>query len=302
MADSLGVEPGIFGAEHDYAVPIGESTQSASESCGLQPGTPVLICPFDGMTGAVGSGLIHPNVLVEVAGTTEFMATLAPARRRATDFAIPSVTWGFIDSAHPHDRLRIVYTSPPLGFFFDWFRRILYGKIRGEQYDVIEQELSKLPPSSGDSLFVPKFSFENHGWRGSGQLLNIEMDQVRSDILMVVMEGIAMNVRWIISYLKDKGIDIQSIRLSGGGSRSETWNQIRADIYGLPVTLLQTPETGCLGGAAFATASLGFYPSLGEASERIAHVTKTYVPNSTRKRKHARVYQLFEAMYRQPVR
>ena len=297
MADALGIEASAFGVEHDYAIPIGKSTRSAGESCGLQPGTPVLICPFDGMTGAIGSGLLHSNVLAEVAGTTEFMATLVPAGRTVAEFATPSVTWGSIDRAHPRDRRRVVYTSPPLGFFFDWFRRILYGKDRGGRYEEMERELSKSPQTSVDALFVPRFAFESHGWKGSGQLVNIELGKARSDILRTVMEGIAMNVKWIINDLRGKGIVIHSIRLSGGGSRSEAWNQIRADVYGRPVDLLQTSETGCLGGAVFAAASLSLYPSLGKASEAMAHVTRTYVPNSTRTRKYEELYGRFESAY-----
>ena len=298
MANALGIDAPMFGVEHDYAVPIGKSTRSAGESCGLQPGTPVLVCPFDGMTGAIGSGLLHSNVLAEVAGTTEFMATLAPASRAASEFATPSVTWGSIDRTHPRDRTRVVYTSPPLGFFFDWFRRILYGKNQRGQYEEIERELLNSRHASADALFVPRFSFGSFGWKGSGQLVNIELGRARSDILRTVMEGIAMNVRWIINDLRGKGSVIRSVRLSGGGSRSEAWNQIRADVYGQPVDLLQTSETGCLGGAVFAAASLDLYPSLEVASEAMAHVTKRYVPNLTSARKYGKLYGRFESAYK----
>jgi sugar (pentulose or hexulose) kinase len=300
MADVLEKEASTFGTEHDYTIPIGVTIRSASKSTGLQQGTPVLICPFDGMTGAIGSGLLRSNVLAEVAGTTEFMAALAPASRTATDFETPSVTWGSIDRVHPRDPRRVVYTSPPLGFFFDRFRRILYGRDRRGQYEEMERELSCSPKASADALFVPRFSFEDNGWKGRCQLINIGLGKARSSIMRTVMEGIAMNVKSIINGLEAKGIVVQSVRLSGGGSRSETWNQIRADVYGRPIDILQTPETGCLGGAVFATTSLGLYPSLGVASKEMAHATKRYVPSQTRAREYDRLYARFESAYKHP--
>jgi xylulokinase len=295
MADALGIDGEIFGKEHDFATPIGGCRPEVRDLCGLQPGTPVLVCPFDGLTGVIGSGLAQPNVLAEVAGTTDFMATTSRAGQ-SRSHSYPSVGWDSIDRANPHDRLRIVYTSPPLGFFYDWFRGILYGKDRGNQQALIEREISE-ESNSDDMLFVPKFSFETHGWKGNGQLLDIELGKKRSEILRAVMKGIAMNARCIISDLTSDGATVQSVRLSGGGSRSEAWNQMRADIYGVPVSLLQTSETGCLGGAVFAASALGVYGGLREASESMVHVVKEYAPNPTRVKEYERTFQRFESIY-----
>jgi len=291
MADALDIGEEVFGDDHDFATPIGGCNAAARDSCGLPRGTPVLVCPFDGLTGAVGSGLTHANVGAEIVGTTEFMATTT----RKVNHSFPSVGWDSIDQADPRDHLRIVYTSPPLGFFYDWFRFILYGKGHGSQRSVVEDELSKSNPS--DMLFVPRFSTETHNWTGHGQMLDIEPGMKRADVLRSVMEGITMNVKQIMKDLKGDEDPVESINLSGGGSKSEVWNQMRADICGVPVSLLQTPETGCLGGAVFAATSLGLYRNLREASERMVHIAKQYFPNPGRSKQYERVYRRFETKY-----
>ena len=281
MAELLGMEEGAFGVEHDNSTPIGEVTRAASESSGLQPGTPVLISPFDGMSCVVGSGIVRPNILAEVAGTTEVVAAVTRTGLSTTNHAIP--------------RLRLFYTSPPLGFPYDWFRKMLYaGRKSEEQHALIEKEVALLPGGPGTLLFVPSFSNVNFSWKVSGKLLNLEFGGERSQIMKAAMEGITMSVRTIIDTLRDKGVTVQSVRMSGGGSRNDVWNEIRSDIYGAPVEILQTPETGCLGSAVFAAVSLGLYSSLKEASEKMVHVTRTFRPNPSRVKAYEEAYQRFK--------
>lgn len=282
MAKLLGMEENVFGTEHDNSKPIGEVTRVASESCGLQPGTPVLISPFDGMSCVVGSGLVRPNILAEVAGTTEVVAAVTRRELSTTSHVIPG--------------LRLFYTSPPLGFPYDWFRKILYAGGKSEkQHASIEQEVASIPGGPGSLLFVPSFSNVNFSWKVGGKLLNIEFGNGRSYVLKAVMEGITMSVRTIIDTLRDRGVTVQSVRMSGGGSRNDAWNRIRADIYGVPIEILQTSETGCLGAAVFAAVSLGLYPSLREASEMMVHVSRTFRPNHSRVEAYGKMYQRFKA-------
>jgi xylulokinase len=282
MAESLGMEESAFGAEHDNSTPIGEVTKAASESCGLQPRTPVLISPFDGMSCVVGSGLVRPNVLAEVAGTTEVVAAVTQRGQSTTNHAIPG--------------LRLFYTSPPLGLPYDWFRRMLYSRgTSGEQHASIERGVASIPAGPGSLLFVPSFSSANFSWKISGKLLNVEFSDGRSYVLKAVMEGITMSVRTIIDDLRDKGVTVQSVRMSGGGARNDAWNKIRADIYGVPVELLQTSETGCLGSSVFAAVSLGLYSSLREASEMMVHVTRTFRPDPSRVEAYDKMYHRFKA-------
>ena len=284
MAQLLGMEEGVFGTEHDNSTPIGEVTRAASKSCGLQPGTPVLISPFDGMSCVVGSGLVRPDILAEVAGTTEVVAAITRRELSTTSHVIPG--------------LRLFYTSPPLGFPYDWFRKMLYSGGKSEkQHASIEQEVAAIPGGPGSLLFVPSFSNVNFSWKISGKLLNMEFSSGRSYILKAVMEGIAMSVRTIIDTLRDKGVTVESVRMSGGGSRNEVWNRIRADVYGVPVALLQTPETGCLGSAVFGAVSLGLYSNLREASEMMVHVTRTFRPNPSRVEAYEKMYQRFKAAH-----
>jgi len=282
LTELLGMKESAFGVEHDNSTPIGEVTRSAAESSGLQPGTPVLIAPFDGMSGVVGSGLVRPNVAAEVAGTTEVVAAVTRKDLSTTNHAIPG--------------LQLFYTSPPLGLPYDWFRRTLYGGGRSEeQYASIEREVASIPAGPSAMLFVPGFSNANFSWKINGRLFGMEFEGDRSDVLKAVMEGVTMSVRTIVDHLKDEGVVIQSVRISGGGSKSEAWNRIRADVYGVPVELLQTSETGCLGSSVFAAASLGLYSTLKEASEAMVHVSSTYQPNPTRVKEYDRMYRRFKS-------
>ena len=55
------------------------------------------------------------------------------------------------------------------------------------------------------------------------------------DLIRAVLEGISLNLRIILEALEEQGITIDVVRLIGGGARWRDWQQILADVYGLPV-------------------------------------------------------------------
>lgn len=61
----------------------------------------------------------------------------------------------------------------------------------------------------------------------------------------------------------------KGIRIVGGGSKNDLWNQIRADVTGLPVAVTAQKEATALGAAMTALVGVGEYSSLEEAGRRI---------------------------------
>ena len=88
--------------------------------------------------------------------------------------------------------------------------------------------------------------------------------------------------------LKD-GLDIlhevsnskaDSIICVGGGSRNQLWNQIRADVLGIPIDVVDMPETTVLGAAMFAFAGVGYFNSAEEAQDKMAPNKMRVYPSS----------------------
>jgi xylulokinase len=112
-----------------------------------------------------------------------------------------------------------------------------------------------------------------------------------------VLEASAYAVRDITDRMGEIGLSLEEIRVVGGGARSRLWRQIKADVTGIPVTLLNTVETTALGAAMLALHAGGMVPSLGEAVDRSVRVVERLEPRPDIQSRYEEYYQLYRATY-----
>ena len=74
------------------------------------------------------------------------------------------------------------------------------------------------------------------------------------------------------------GLSPVEIRTSGGGARSALWNQIKADVCGLPVVRSATEETALLGDAILAGVAAGLFVSVAEGCQKMVRLTERILP------------------------
>ena len=104
-----------------------------------------------------------------------------------------------------------------------------------------------------------------------------------------------MNLRVILDAFRGQGADVAAIRLIGGGARGRLWNQIMADIYGVPVQRLTVlEEATSMGAALTGGVGVGLYAGFSMA-EAMNPVAATIDPEP----KAQRVYQALLPIFRQ---
>ena len=96
-----------------------------------------------------------------------------------------------------------------------------------------------------------------------------------------VMEGIACLLRKNCDDIRSKGIRLNGIIATGGGSKSAVMCQMQADYTGLPVIIPEQKEAACLGAAIIAAVEEGVFASYEEAAEKVIREEKRYLPNPT---------------------
>ena len=80
----------------------------------------------------------------------------------------------------------------------------------------------------------------------------MSLQHTRADVIRAVLEGVALNTRWMIApFNRFLGKPLDQITMVGGGANSDVWCQIFADILGLPVRQLESPIQANAVGAAF---------------------------------------------------
>ena len=63
--------------------------------------------------------------------------------------------------------------------------------------------------------------------------VNVSISTTRSDLIRVVLEGVAYNARWLLEATESfAGQSLTGLRLFGGAATSDLWSQIYADVIG----------------------------------------------------------------------
>jgi xylulokinase len=58
-----------------------------------------------------------------------------------------------------------------------------------------------------------------------------------------------------LEILKQSGYEVKELRVIGGGARSAVLVQLKADVTGMPITILDVTEAGCMGAAMLVKAA-----------------------------------------------
>ena len=87
-----------------------------------------------------------------------------------------------------------------------------------------------------------------------------------------VLESVAFEYSYYLSILRELIPDLKlfEARVVGGGAHSPVWNQIKADVLGVPYQPLQGSEFGSWGCAMIAGKAAGLIDDLAEVASRHA--------------------------------
>jgi xylulokinase len=137
-------------------------------------------------------------------------------------------------------------------------------------------------------------------WDGTatGMIIGWHWDHGREHLFRAVEEGVAYEFRLAMTGVQEAtGQPIEEYVILGGGSNSELWCQIMADVLGRPVVRARSVEATCLGAGVLAAYGAGWYESVEEAAAAMTEVGERFEPDDTA----AGVYdELFTDVY-QPL-
>jgi xylulokinase len=83
-----------------------------------------------------------------------------------------------------------------------------------------------------------------------------------------ILESIAYEYAYYLGILRDAipGLELTETRAVGGGARSNLWNQLKADVLGVPYQRLGRSEFGTWGAAMVAGKAAGIFPDLAKVA------------------------------------
>jgi len=130
-----------------------------------------------------------------------------------------------------------------------------------------------------------------------GTFFGFTLAHTRSHFTRAVLEGSAYAIRDITDQMQAIGLELNEMRVMGGGARSRLWNQIKADVTGLLVTVPQTTETTALGGALLALVGIDAYDTLAQACDLVVRIGDRFEPQPAAQADYVGSYQLYRQVY-----
>lgn len=130
-----------------------------------------------------------------------------------------------------------------------------------------------------------------------GSLTGLNIQHKRGDITRGILEGITFGLKDILEIIKDINIDVKSVRVSGGGAKSEFWQQMIANIFEVNVDIVNSTEGPAYGAAILAMVGDGIYKDVNTACSTLIKVINSKVPNKTLEKKYRKKYEIFKKLY-----
>lgn len=167
-------------------------------------------------------------------------------------------------------------------------------------YDYLNEAVTSCEDGSGNVIFTPWL----HGNRAPredpyvrGMFFNIGIETGKRQMIRSVLEGVAYNVRWLLEACEKKIPLQKSVRMVGGGAKSEIWCQIMSDITGRTIETIDNPQNVGSAGAALTSAiGSGIIKSFKDVKQLIP-IKLIYNPRKECQSLHERNFSVFKQLY-----
>jgi xylulokinase len=267
----------------------GGVSRAAAEATGLPEGTPVVHGGIDAVGAALEAGIFGPkDGLVEMTGFSTVVITAAERETR-----VP----GMIHTRHGVGEGDLILAAMvTAGAVTDWGMR-LTGFENPAAFDANASE--KIPERPGRLLMVPAMAGERTPtWdtTARGAIVGLDLDVDAADLALAIYEGTALGLGDNFERLQEVLGDLSPVRSVGGGSKSEGWSQIKADVLGVPVTVPRLGHGAAAGAAMLAGMATGLWPDEGSARALVAEEGRTFEPDPEMSGKYAERLKLYREL------
>jgi sugar (pentulose or hexulose) kinase len=300
LMDIAGLNPASFGSPVPAGTQVGEISDAAAQRTGFAEGTPVCVGAGDLLCGMVGMGAISPGIAALTVGTSGSVQISMSEPRVDID--------EFFTVNHPRPgQWTMIAITLAAASAYRWFRDVFGQPERdnadrdgGDAFEHLNRLAAQAPSGSGGLLFLPYLnSAGSPYWNplASGAFLGVTQNHDRSHFTRAIMEGVAFEMNDSLLALRSNDLVPDNIRIGGGATRSTLWNQIQADVYGIPLQLLQESESTSLGAAMLGGIGAGIFDGYDDCVDAMVHITDTVDPDITRHRHYAELHDAFTDAY-----
>ncbi len=278
-----GIRPDIFPEILASDAVVGTITPEASLETGLPTHVKVICGGVDNSCMALGSKGIKPSRIYTSLGSSAWIALVS--ERPVLDFGKKPYVFAHI--------VKGMYTSATCifsaGSSLQWVRNIVCPDLLaieeqgGDNAYIGMNKLAETStPGANGLLFNPSLaggSSIEPSPDMTGAFMGLRLGNTRADLIRATMEGIALNLRIALDLFRNYHTEFTEMLFAGGGTKSNFWMQLFADIYELEVEKTNIgQEAASLGAAALALKGVGFWRSY-DRIDNLHQTQERFLPN-----------------------
>ena len=281
---------------------LGGVTSEAAAATGLLAGTPVAVGGGDGSAAGVGVGCVRPGSAYNCMGSSSWIALTV--KEPVVDPEMRTMNWAHCVPGYLHPS----GTMQTAGSSFKWLAEQLCAeeaaeaaRTGGSKYALIDAKAASSPAGANGVVFLPYMLGERTPWwnpDARGAFIGLNLATTRADMMRAVLEGVAMNLGYIVDIFRNGGVPFESgLRIIGGGAQSRVLRQILADACNCPVhTLQSTAEATSMGAAIIGGVACGMFHDF-DVVDDILKTSETVAPDSSRVELYRRRTQVLVKAY-----
>ncbi len=279
---------------------IGSVTNTIATELGLPTGIPIVSGGHDQCCNCVGSGVLEPGQAMYGMGTYLCLTPVFDKRPAAT--AMIQRGLNTENHAAPGQFVSFLYNQG--GALVKWFRNTFSAaertQIQPGGENLYSRLLAEMPEDLSRVMVLPHFTSTGPPdfiADSSGVMAGLKLETSRGEILKGLVEGMTFYIREVFEKLPGAGIDVTDFRAVGGGSKSDAWIQISADILGRPFVRPKFNEAGVLGAAILAGVGCGVFPSLEAGVDVMVQLDRSFEPEPQKHRLYNERFAKYQRLW-----
>lgn len=257
---------------------------------GLRDEVQVVSGTPDVHTSAIGSGAVKDREAHLSIGSSSWIAAHYPKKKTELAKSLAA-----LPSAMP-TRYLVICAQESAGLCVGWCRDQLFS--RDTSLAELDALAATAPAGCGGVLFTPWINGERmplDDSRVRGGFAGISLDTTRAELARAVLEGVALNTRWVIDHVESfLGRKIEALPAVGGGAASRIWCQIFADVLGRPVKQVRDARLANVRGAGLIGAVAMGYCTFDQVAELVP-IEETFEPERA-------VHEVYDERYAEFLR
>lgn len=292
--DYSGIDCAMMSAPAISGTYVGKIRRHLAEELQLNPELKVYTGGHDQLCCVLGGGLVHKDIAVNVSGSGDTISFLLDSP--LVDLELGEK--GYCNCPTESKNRYLTYGLCAMsGTMLTWFRNKIWKEDVSHFYADMEHllkdvktEVQVFPGFS--ALGTPHFSLNT-----TGMINGITLSTEPEEIYLAMLLSIAYSLKKDMQELQDLTHPCKLIRVAGGGGLSCLWNQLKADVWGKTIEVVENRQAGTAGCGMLAAKGLGLYSSMDEAAKCFVHIQDRFRPDPEKRCYYDEQFEKYNELY-----